>query len=348
VNAGGVVDQIGRLVADYLKVERLEHEENLLDLGASSVDMIRIANLLENEFGFRPQIDEFFRDPTLKGLAQAHARFLRSNQQSVAPSVGEAWERLPVISDPHEREEFKKRRLGLRRDEGRPQFQLVAEEPDERLREAYQARRTHRHFSPRPAPLAQFSKLLGCLRQLSFDGEPKYLYPSAGGIYPLQIYVHVKAGRVDQLSAGTYYYDPVAHRLVLLAAGVELPPEVHDAFINRPVFGEAAFSIFLVGQMAAIAPIYGKHSLPFATLEAGYLSQLLMMTAPSCDIGLCPIGIMKFDLIRKYFALDESHVLVHSLLGGMIDHGSVDEWAPVQETYDAVVEVAEEREEFDL
>jgi amino acid adenylation domain-containing protein len=353
--AGGSAEQIGRLVADYLQVERLEPEENLLDMGASSVDMIRIANLLEKEFGFRPQIDEFYREPTLKGLAQAHEQFLKQGRQSTPPTpageagaAGRSWEALPFISDPAEREEFKQRRPGLRREEGRAQFQLPADEPEERLREAYQSRRTHRRFSRRPAPLAQFGKLLGSLRQLSFDGEPKYLYPSAGGIYPVQTYVHVKAGRVEGLSAGTYYYDPSAHRLVLLAAGVELPPEAHDAFVNRPVFEEAAFSVFLVSQMAAIAPIYGRHSLPFATLEAGYLSQLLMTMAPACDLGLCPVGLMNFDLVRQHLALDESHVLVHSLLGGVIDDGRVNEWAPVQESYDAAAEGAEEREEFEL
>jgi amino acid adenylation domain-containing protein len=353
--AGGSVEQLGRLVADYLKVERLEPEENLLDMGASSVDMIRIANLLEKEFGFRPRIDEFYREPTLKGLAHAHETFLKQSRQSHPPApasevvaAGRSWEELPFMSDPVEREEFKKSRPGLRREEGRTQFELASDEPDEGLRAAFQTRRTHRHFSRRPAPLAQFSKLLGCLRQLTFDGEPKYLYPSAGGIYPVQTYVHVKAGRVEGLPAGTYYHDPAAHRLVLLAAGVELPAEAHDAFVNRPVFEEAAFSIFLISRMAAVAPIYGKHSLPFATLEAGYLGQLLMMTAPACGLGLCPVGIMNFDLVRQHFALDESHVLVHSLLGGAVEDGRAAEWAPVQETYDAAAGSAEEREEFEL
>jgi amino acid adenylation domain-containing protein len=351
--AGGSVEQLGRIVAEYLKVERLEPEENLLDMGASSVDMIRIANLLEKEFGFRPRIDEFYREPTLKGLAHAHEQFLRRDRpaaaaQTTAGAAVRSWEELPFISDPAEREEFKRRRPGLRGDEGRPQFRLPSGEPEEKLREAYRSRRTHRHFSRRPAPLAQFSELLGCLRQLSFDGEPKYLYPSAGGIYPVQTYVHVKARRVEGLPAGTYYYDPAAHRLVLLAADVELPSEAHDAFVNRPVFEEAAFSIFLVGQMAAVAPIYGRHSLPFATLEAGYLGQLLMMTAPACGLGLCPVGVMNFDLVRQHFALDESHVLVHSLLGGLIDDGGAAGWAPVQESYDAAAAPAEEREEFEL
>ena len=35
--------------------------------------MIRIANLLKQELGARPQIDEFYRYPTLHGLAQWYA-----------------------------------------------------------------------------------------------------------------------------------------------------------------------------------------------------------------------------------------------------------------------------------
>ena len=63
--------RIGEVLTEFLRIEELEPEASLLELGASSVDIIRIANLLEKELGFRPQIDELYRDPTLRGLANA-------------------------------------------------------------------------------------------------------------------------------------------------------------------------------------------------------------------------------------------------------------------------------------
>jgi hypothetical protein len=102
-------------------------------------------------------------------------------------------------------------------------------------------------------------------------------------------------------------------------ADAELDRGIHEPFINRPVFDAAAFSVFLVAQLGAITPLYGPHAWQLAVLEAGYLSQLLMMEAPKFRIGVCPIGDVAFDKVRALFALDDTHVLVHSLVGGQVN-----------------------------
>ncbi|HET7505759.1 MAG TPA: amino acid adenylation domain-containing protein [Kofleriaceae bacterium] len=68
-----MVARLARLITRVLQVETLDPEANLLDLGVSSLEMIRIANLMQQELGTRPQIDEFYRYPTLEGLAQWYA-----------------------------------------------------------------------------------------------------------------------------------------------------------------------------------------------------------------------------------------------------------------------------------
>ncbi|HEY9404139.1 MAG TPA: amino acid adenylation domain-containing protein, partial [Pyrinomonadaceae bacterium] len=350
--------RIGELLREFLKLEEIEPEMSLLDLGASSVDMIRIANLLEKELGFRPQIDEFYREPTLLGLANAYEQSSASDNAGDAlappalPAEGAGIDSIiasfPVLKDPDARAEFKRRQANLRRDgQGGASVELPEIVSEKSLGIMLAARRTHRQFLRRPVALKQLAGLLNCLRAETLNGQPKYLYPSAGGIYPVQTYLHVKPGSVEGLEAGTYYYHPVEHRLISLAPGAEIPARAHDAFINRPVFVEAGFSIFLVGQLSAIAPIYGRHSAPFATLEAGYIGQLLMMSAPACRIGLCPVGIMDFESVRHLFALDGSHVLLHSLLGGAIDPEGDDSWSALQEDYQSGA-VEAEREEIEL
>ena len=75
-------------------------------------------------------------------------------------------------------------------------------------------------------------------------------------------------------------------------------------------------------DLAAIAPAYGEHSLRFSTIEAGLITQLLETEAASNRIGLCQIGSVEFDRIRHLFDLDETHVLIHSLVGGRLDPAS--------------------------
>ena len=68
---------------------------------------------------------------------------------------------------------------------------------------------------------------LGCLRQIDVNGLPKYRYGSAGGLYPVQAYLVIKPGRVDGCAAGTYYYHPRDHRLILLRARAEIDRGIH-------------------------------------------------------------------------------------------------------------------------
>ncbi len=314
--------RIGELVASILKVDRLDPQENLLYLGATSIEMIRIVNLLDRELGFRPRMDAFYRDASVQGLAALY-RAHGTREDVTVPARGTARAATPAaaaaarILDPDEREAFKREQHGVRRDDaGRPSVSL---EQPAALPVAYAARRSVRRFTPQPIPLADLAGLLGCLRRIELDGEPKYLYGSAGGSYAVQTYVYAKPGRVAGLVGGVYYYHPVRHHLVALAERAEIDGDVYDLLVNRPVFESAAFAVYLIAQREAIAPLYGELADHFATVEAGLMSQLLEMTAPLCGLGLCQVGSLEFDRIRHLFVLGEGHVLVHSLLGGRPD-----------------------------
>jgi acyl carrier protein len=49
------------------------------------------------------------------------------------------------------------------------------------------------------------------------------------------------------------------------------------------------------------------------------MTQLLEMSAPANRIGLCQIGIMEFETVRHLFGLEDSQLLIHSLVGGRIN-----------------------------
>ena len=122
---------------------------------------------------------------------------------------------------------------------------------------------------PQPIPLQQFSEFLSHLLQIELDGfpVPKSRYGSAGGLYPVQTYLYIKPGRVEGLAAGVYYYHPKDHSLVLLSPDAHLDRSIHMP-TNRLLFDASAFSLFLIGQLDAITPLYGAHSQDFAMLEA--------------------------------------------------------------------------------
>ena len=346
VEETGLITRISQLVTKVLEIDALDPQANLLNLGATSIDMIRIANLLDKELNFRPKMDDFYRQPTVLELAESYEHYLLASPGTEGPTELTSFK---LILDPEEREGFKQEQPGLRKGDGeKSSIQLMMTQSDEALRKRYRERCSHRRFSSEPIPLDQFSGFISPLYQIKLDDKPKYLYASAGGLYPIQTYLYIKPGRVEGLSAGIYYYHPVDHRLLLLSENVDLDPAIHDPLVNRPVFDESAFSIFLIAQLGAIAPMYGDRSMHFATIEAGLIAQLLESWAPTYGIGLCQIGVLEFEPIRRLFDLEESHILIHSLVGGRIEEGGSTRWSPFQEDYYQPEGSAGEREEGEL
>ncbi len=263
------------------------------------------------------------------------ARYLQSLIAYIVPSSSgsvdnEAYEPAElegVILDPIERMEFKLKQPGIRIvEQDRTEIPFKKPILDEKLKRKYLERQSYRNFLDATIPFESFGLLLSCLQQMQLDNIPlpKYRYPSAGNLYPVQCYLYVKSNRIENLQSGIYYYHPVKHSLALINRSSDFDANIFDG--NLSIFNESAFAIFLLGQQSAIEPMYGNWSKDFSVLEAGYIGQLLMEEAPKHDIGLCPIGHLNFDSIADLFKLDESHDLLHTFLCGKIDKLQKESW----------------------
>lgn len=222
------------------------------------------------------------------------------------------------ILDELQKIDFKTQRRGLRRDVRHETLSFGGDLEDAVLLGRHRTRRTHREFASEPPLLVAVGRLLSNLVQIEYEREalPKARYPSAGDLYPVQVYVHLRPGAFDELpEGGFFYHDPVGHGLRSISPGGGLEAGVHAAH-NRDAFGGSSFSIFLVAQKKAIEPIYGGLSRDFCLIEAGAMLQLLMDSAVEEQLGLCPIGALDFSEIRGKLDLDDSQELLHSLVGG--------------------------------
>ncbi|MCB0207973.1 MAG: amino acid adenylation domain-containing protein [Anaerolineae bacterium] len=234
-----------------------------------------------------------------------------------------------VLLEPVERLAFKLTQAGIRSFDNSVQNRVSLPTPefDPTRRATYLSRQSYRQFVDESIPLIDFSIFLSCLSQMPLADAPlpKYRYPSAGNLYPVQTYLYIKPGRVTDLAGGYYYYHPAQHQLVWLASDDEC---MADRYVvtNRPIFEQGAFALFLIGHMEAIRPMYGELSLEFCLLEAGYISQLLMMEAPQHQLGLCPIGVLDATELPDVLGLTSSHRLIHSLVGGHITFEQQSRW----------------------
>ena len=318
-----LVQEFARVLQKVTQLENIDPAANWFNLGASSVDLIRLANALDQSHGFRPDLDLLFRDPSLMGLVRQYGATQGDGPQLEKNQPDHQAGELPeLILDPEAREAFKRAQHGIRSDLGQ-QRRVGLETPPNHGEDLYRKRRSWRRYLLKPVPLQALSYLLNALRQIRLNEQSKYRYASAGGLYPVQTYVYAKAGRVQDLDQGLYYYDPIAHDLVCLAAHCDLDRNLH-AWVNRPQFDQSAFSLFLFGDMVAIEPMYGTWSRDFAMFEAGSMGQLLMTEAAAYQIGLCGIGSLDWEPIRPLFKLREKQILLHSFVGGLVEEGEPD------------------------
>jgi SagB-type dehydrogenase family enzyme len=233
-----------------------------------------------------------------------------------------------LILDPLKRTAFKLKQPGIRNTDEQASIQLpISPEFDNDLKALYLRRQSYRIFQEESITLEHFSQFLNCLRQIQLDNIPfpKYRYASAGNLYPVQAYIYIKPGRVKDLASGMYYYHPVKHHLVLLSEINEIDGAFYGE--NQAIFDKAAFSLFLIGQMTAITPMYGELSRDFCLIEAGYISHLLMESSVEQNIGLCPIGYVELEKFRDLLCLETSHVLLHSFVGGRINQIQTQQWS---------------------
>ena len=308
---GGDIEFLGR---DDFQVKVSGHRIELGEIEAALAEHPRVAGAVVTAVGTGA-------DRRLAGYVvarEAQAAGAGTEVAASEPLLGnvEASQLEGVLLDTFERMDFTLKGHGIRHTNGSHGASIRLGGADEEgLHRLQRERRTHRRFRRGPLAFEEFSRFLSSLREVEVGGLRRHAYASAGSLYPVQVYLHVKEGAVEGVGPGTYYYHPAEHQLVPLTPGATVERSVH-AIPNRKVFDESGFSVMLVAQMKAIAPMYGPLARDFCTLEAGYMSQLLMMAAHTAGVGLCPVGTLDFEKIRDLFLLEESHVLLHSLLGG--------------------------------
>lgn len=294
---------LGRLLPDG-NIEILGRSDFQVKIRGHRIELGEIESVLKQH----PQVESAFATVhDVNGSKQLIAYTVLRRQEAHNGNGHDDWSRL----------EFQLQQPALRSYSDHLKLSLVNPDRNKEFRETHARRKSEREFETDAVSLDQLSAFLSCLMQIEQENSiwPKYRYPSASSLYPVQTYLYVKPDRVEGISAGVYYYHPAEHALILLSTGAIIDKQVPGE-PNQRIFESSAFSIFLVGDLSAIEPLYPEQARDFCLLEAGCMLQLMMTTAPDHELGLCPIGGLDFDRIRSLFVLDQRQVLLHSICGG--------------------------------
>lgn len=154
-------------------------------------------------------------------------------------------------------------------------------------------RQSMREYSLQPLDLAVLGQLLyasyGLRGHREVEGQwtDDRFAPSAGGLYPLELYVAVQS--VDGLPDGVYHYDARAHQLELRRSGA-----VHGDLVGITFGQEMIRDVNLVVVISAIFHRtmwkYGQRGYRYIWLDAGHLGQNLYLCATALGLGAVAIG----------------------------------------------------------
>lgn len=160
-----------------------------------------------------------------------------------------------------------------------------------------------------------FFKIISVLRQKKGE-EKHYYYASAGGLYPIDIYVFVKENRIEDVSGGFYYYSPRLNRLQKISKGREIDAE-SQYFLNKDIFDGSAFSIYFVYDASVSMPKYGGMAYIYSCIDTGIMVSLLTFISEMVGIGSCSIGEMNYKKIKSCFPLSPTMSFLHSMEFGI-------------------------------
>jgi SagB-type dehydrogenase family enzyme len=186
--------------------------------------------------------------------------------------------------------------LGLRESIALPAPRLVGPVS---LEEALSLRRSVRDYSGEPLALEDLAQLLWAAQgtTAAWGGRTA---PSAGGLYPLELYVAV--GEVVGLEPGVYRYAPDDHKLVTVAGG-DVRTQLSEAALGQSSVRQGAVVLAISAVYLRVTEKYGERGVMYAHMEAGHAAQNVYLQAAALNLGAVTVGAFDDGEVGKILGL---------------------------------------------
>lgn len=173
------------------------------------------------------------------------------------------------------------------------------------LEEAIFKRRAIRSYKDEALTLEEVSQLLWAAGGKTIDGitGATRAYPSAGGIYPLEIYL--VAGEVDGLASGIYYYKWREHAIILVKEG-DLRRQLMRAALGQTAVADAPVSIVFTAVYSHTSRKYGKRGeIRYVPMDMGGAGQTVFLQAAALGLGTVTIGAFQDEAVKEILGVKD-------------------------------------------
>ncbi|MBU3912424.1 MAG: SagB/ThcOx family dehydrogenase [Candidatus Omnitrophica bacterium] len=168
------------------------------------------------------------------------------------------------------------------------------------LEEVIFRRRSQRSFKQKDLSLQQISQLLwagqGITAEKGFHGLRTA--PSAGALYPMEIYLLAKNG--------LFRYLPNGHKLESLSEQ-DLRGALADSSFGQTAISQAPVNIVICAVYSRLTSKYGERGIRYAHIEVGHIAQNIHLQAVALGLGSVPIGAFNDEEVKKILSLPIDH-----------------------------------------
>ena len=155
-------------------------------------------------------------------------------------------------------------------------------------------RRSVRNYKNEPLTLAEISQLVWAAQGITTPRGYRTT-PSAGALYPLELYI--VAGNVNDLAAGIYKYLYHDHALVQTVAG-DKRTELSHAALSQGSIARAPAVLLFCAVYSRITGKYGDRGIQYTFMEIGHAAQNVCLQAIALDLGTVVIGAFRDDEVK--------------------------------------------------
>jgi SagB-type dehydrogenase family enzyme len=161
------------------------------------------------------------------------------------------------------------------------------------VEEAISKRRSVRRYSSRRLTNREMGQLLWACQGIT-DRRGLRAAPSAGALYPLEIYILIENG--------IYRYLPKGHELQRIS-NKNLKKKLTSAAWGQRFVEEAPLNIIICAVYERVTSRYGERGIKYTDIEAGHAAENIHLQAVSLGMDSCSVGAFDDAALSKVLSL---------------------------------------------
>lgn len=156
-------------------------------------------------------------------------------------------------------------------------------------------RRSVRGYKKESLTLVEVSQLLWAAQGIT-NRRGFRTAPSAGALYPLEVYIVV--GDVNDLPEGIYQYKPHKHELLKIADGDKIS-DLCTAALGQGCIKQCAAAIVFSAVYERTTKKYGERGIKYVHMEVGHAAQNVHLQVVSLNLGTVVVGAFNDNEVKR-------------------------------------------------